>query len=105
LASVVVDWGNAMKEPSEVDSGPVIGAIAPPALSAEIFTIPLEEGRHLVYAPLRRAAFVANAATVNALADLQAGGQSAAAELDGALSRPRSAPGHACPRSSTGVAL
>lgn len=44
-----------------------------PAVSAELFTIPLEDNRYVVYAPLRRAAFVANAGTVNLLADLRAG--------------------------------
>jgi uncharacterized protein len=44
-----------------------------PGLSAEVFAIPLESGRHIVYAPLRRAAFVANANAVNVLADLQEG--------------------------------
>jgi len=44
-----------------------------PKLSAEIFSIPLSAGRYLVYAPLRRAAFVTNARMVNFLADLQAG--------------------------------
>jgi len=39
-------------------------------VSAELFTIPLEADRFLVYAPLRQAAFVANAATVNTIADL-----------------------------------
>ena len=44
-----------------------------PALSAELFTIPLDGQRYLVYAPLRRAAFVANASTINAIADLRDG--------------------------------
>lgn len=46
---------------------------APPAISAELFAIPVEDGRHLVYAPLRQAAFVANARAVNLIADLQEG--------------------------------
>ncbi|MDR1275265.1 MAG: SPASM domain-containing protein [Candidatus Accumulibacter sp.] len=45
----------------------------PPVLSAEIFVIPLEANRFLVYAPLRRAAFVGNAGVVNLLADLREG--------------------------------
>ena len=45
----------------------------PPPLSAGLFTLPLERGRYLVYAPLRRTAFIANARAVNVLADLQAG--------------------------------
>ena len=44
-----------------------------PSLSAEIFTIPLDDQRYLIYAPLRRVAFVANARMVNGLADLKAG--------------------------------
>ena len=44
-----------------------------PSLSAEIFSIPLDSGCYLVYAPLRRAAFVANARMVNVLADLREG--------------------------------
>ncbi len=32
-----------------------------PILSAELFTIPLSKSEFLIYAPLRRAAFVANA--------------------------------------------
>ncbi len=44
-----------------------------PVLSAEIFTIPLETNRFLIYAPLRRAAFVGNAHVVNFLAGLQTG--------------------------------
>lgn len=44
-----------------------------PVLSAEIFVIPLQEERYLIYAPLRKAAFVGNAAIVNLLADLKSG--------------------------------
>ncbi|MGH9845574.1 MAG: radical SAM protein, partial [Blastocatellia bacterium] len=44
-----------------------------PAVSAELFTIPLHDNRYIVYAPLRRAAFVANASVINLLADLKAG--------------------------------
>jgi len=44
-----------------------------PALTGEIFVIPLDGDRYIVYAPLRMAAFVANAPTVNLLADIQAG--------------------------------
>ena len=45
----------------------------PPPLSAGLFTLLLERGRYLVYAPLRCMAFIANARAVNVLADLQAG--------------------------------
>jgi hypothetical protein len=56
-----------------------------PVLSAEIFTIPLDAGRYLVYAPLRRAAFIANATVVNSLADLKAGMHDRSADPDGSL--------------------
>lgn len=57
----------------------------PPRVSAELFSIPLEPDRFLVYAPLRRAAFVANARVVDFLADLQAGLHDREADPDGAL--------------------
>lgn len=44
-----------------------------PTLSAELFVIPLDESKFIVYVPLRQAAFVANARIVNFLADLKAG--------------------------------
>jgi uncharacterized protein len=54
-----------------------------PVLSAEIFVIPLEANRFLLYAPLRRAAFVGNAGAVNLLADLKEGrGASSGASHD-----------------------
>ncbi|MDR2423698.1 MAG: radical SAM protein [Prevotellaceae bacterium] len=55
-----------------------------PKLSAEIFVVPMEENRYLIYAPLRKAAFIGNAATVNFLADLKEGVYSADADPDGA---------------------
>lgn len=57
----------------------------PRRLSAEIFSIPLENGRYLVYAPLRRAAFVANAQMVNVLADLQNGSFDRRLDPDGSV--------------------
>lgn len=56
-----------------------------PTISAEIFTIPLERNRYIIYAPLRRAAFVSNAKVVNFLADLQSGHFDQSADPDGAL--------------------
>ena len=56
-----------------------------PRLSAEIFTIPLDEGRYLLYAPLRRSAFIGNARTVNFLADLKDGIFDEYADPGGAL--------------------
>src|SRR5436190_13662907 len=40
-------------------------------VSAELFTIPLEDDRFIVYAPLRRAAFIANSPLVDFIADLR----------------------------------
>jgi uncharacterized protein len=54
-------------------------------LSAEIFVIPLEYDRYIVYAPLRGVAFVGNARTVNFLADLKVGKYDVAADADGKL--------------------
>lgn len=54
-------------------------------LSAEVFSIPLGDSRFIVYAPLRRAAFVANASVVNFIADLQEGRVQGAADPDGTL--------------------
>lgn len=55
-------------------------------LSAELFTIPFEEpGRFLIYAPLRRAAFVGNARLVNFIADLKTGVLDESADSDGSL--------------------
>jgi hypothetical protein len=50
------------------DSTPACGRLGAmsadaPRLTADLFIVPVE-GAYLVYAPLRRAAFVANAATV-----------------------------------------
>jgi uncharacterized protein len=42
-------------------------------LDKELFCLPLAQGKFLVYAPLRRAAFVANAAAVNSMAALKEG--------------------------------
>lgn len=57
-----------------------------PQLSSEVFVIPLEGGKYLVYAPLRKAAFAGNAAMVNFLADLKEGIYRAGADPDGATS-------------------
>jgi uncharacterized protein len=56
-----------------------------PVLSAEVFSIPLEHDEYLVYAPLRRAAFVTTGQVVNFLADLQAGIFDASADPDGSF--------------------
>ncbi len=44
-----------------------------PRVTSEVFAIPLEEDRYLIYAPLRRSAFVANARVVNFIAGLKDG--------------------------------
>jgi len=41
-----------------------------PKITSELFSIPLGEHKYLVYAPLRRAAFVGNSSVVNSLADI-----------------------------------
>jgi uncharacterized protein len=56
-----------------------------PMLTAELFTIPLEDEKYLIYAPLRQAAFVASAQVVNFLADLQEGKYNQAIDQDGSL--------------------
>jgi uncharacterized protein len=62
----------------------VVAAVTP-SLTADIFTLPLAGGHHLVYAPLSRAAFIGNARAVNVLADLKAGQPDAGADPDGGL--------------------
>ena len=56
-----------------------------PLLSAELFTIPLGEARYILYAPLRRTAFVANGQVVNFLAGLREGRRDRARDPDGSL--------------------
>lgn len=55
------------------------------ALSAEIFAIPIDQGRYIIYAPLRKAAFVGNTRVVNFLADLKAGVLDDSTDPDGSL--------------------
>lgn len=56
-----------------------------PRISAELFSIRLDDGAFVVYAPLRRAAFVANASAVNLVADLLQGCYVPAKDPDGGL--------------------
>ncbi|MDR1407863.1 MAG: radical SAM protein [Tannerella sp.] len=56
-----------------------------PRLSAEVFIIPLKGRKYLIYAPLRKAAFVGNGATVNFLADLKDGCYRAEADPGGEI--------------------
>src|ERR1700761_7763436 len=44
-----------------------------PTLSSEVFIVPLNNDKYLVYAPLRQAAFVANSSLVNLMSDLKDG--------------------------------
>jgi len=59
--------------------------VAQPTLSAEVFTIPVGPADYLVYAPARRAAFVANAPVIEFLENLKRGVFSAEADPDGSL--------------------
>jgi uncharacterized protein len=56
-----------------------------PKLTSELFTIPLEDEKYLIYAPLRQAAFVASDRVVNFLADLQEGKYDRSLDPDGSL--------------------
>ena len=56
-----------------------------PVLSAEVFNIPLEDSKYIVYAPVRRSAFVANAQVVHFLSELEKGMFDAAVDPDGCL--------------------
>ncbi len=55
----------------------------PHLVSVEVFVIPLGGDRYLVYAPIRRAAFVTNVPVVNLLADLKEGCYRSEADPDG----------------------
>ncbi|NEO86587.1 MAG: radical SAM protein [Spirulina sp. SIO3F2] len=46
-----------------------------PKVTAEVFHIPIDDENYLIYAPLRKAAFLGNAHTVNFLVDLFEGNQ------------------------------
>ena len=52
-------------------SEPAVTQVRLPAITAELYVIPLQDRRYLVYAPLRRAAFVSNARVVNFLTALR----------------------------------
>lgn len=56
-----------------------------PVLSAEIFVIPLENYRYLIYAPLRKAAFIGNSQIVNFLADLKENIYNTKIDTDGTI--------------------
>lgn len=56
-------------------------------LTTELYDIPLQPGRHLIYAPLARTAFVANGAMVNLLLDIQDKGAKTKARQDPDISR------------------
>jgi len=54
-------------------------------LSAEVFSIPLGDSTYLIYAPLRRAAFVGNVAVVEFISQLQQGSFQPSLDPDGHL--------------------
>jgi uncharacterized protein len=56
-----------------------------PRVTAELFTIPLDRQRWIIYAPLRQAAFIANAKFVNFIADLKDGRYEPSADPDGSI--------------------
>ncbi|MGE3938804.1 MAG: radical SAM protein [Nitrospirales bacterium] len=53
-----------------------------PVVTAELFSIPLDNNQYLIYAPLRKAAFVGNLSMVNTLADLKEGSSLCNDDLD-----------------------
>lgn len=57
----------------------------PPRVSAETFSIPLQDGRYVIYAPLRRAAYVGNASAINILADIHDGSYHRTSDPDGGM--------------------
>ncbi|MEK7754996.1 MAG: hypothetical protein AAB654_23925, partial [Acidobacteriota bacterium] len=61
--------------------------MAAPRSSAEVFLIPLDDARYVVYAPLRRCAFIANRSVVRFLASIQKGKWESSADPDGSLTR------------------
>jgi uncharacterized protein len=72
-----MDYPNPMQKPANIESVP--------QLSAEIFIIKLEDNRYLIYAPLRQAAFFANARQAALLAELKTGRYNKELETDSAL--------------------
>jgi len=65
--------------------GPIPSDIAVPQLNAEVFSIPLGESRYLIYAPLRKTAFVANDRLVNFIAELKEGRYDKEADPEGVV--------------------
>ncbi len=63
----------------------LLSQAATPVVTAEIFIIPLDGKEYIIYAPLRRAAFVANAKVVNFLVDMKEGYHNISADPDGSL--------------------
>lgn len=58
---------------STISSPTEIGLQGPPTVSGETFVVPVDKDKYLVYAPLRRAAFVANPRVVNLLSAIKEG--------------------------------
>ena len=72
--------------PLELSVGMQPAHAIPPALSAEVFVVALDEpDRFLVYAPLRRAAFIGTHTVVNFIANLNVGFFEQTADPDGSL--------------------
>ncbi len=69
--SLTSDIYSAFEGETELTPSVHANATTCPAPCAELYSIPLYNNRYLVYAPLRRAAFVANGSLVNLLADLK----------------------------------
>jgi uncharacterized protein len=59
--------------------------LSAPTLSAEVFSIPVEDSKYVIYAPLRRAAFVANAHVAHFISQLGKGLFDPSADPDGSL--------------------
>lgn len=73
-----------MSASQDGDRGGSAGGL-PPLLSAEVFSIPIQDSKYIVYAPVRRSAFVANARVVEVISQLRGGAFDAAADPDGSL--------------------
>ena len=56
-----------------------------PKINSELFTIPLEDNKYIIYAPLRRAAFVGNSGMVNLIAKFQNGEDATDVAIDASL--------------------
>jgi hypothetical protein len=78
-------WRKLMLDPTKDGEIPFRDKATLPQVTSEVFTIPLSDNQYVLYAPLRRSAFVGNAAIVNFVADLQAGTYDRSSDIDGSL--------------------